>query len=100
MCSCIAGWQRRKATSCVCIQVSVQTVDLASYTDLAFLHFPSNKPEIAQLLLNAGANVNSHNGRGATTLSLAVFSGHYEVMKVLLLHPDINVDVQVHACGN
>lgn len=58
-------------------------------------HFCSNNAKHAQLLLNAGANVNSRNGRGVTSLGLATITGHYEVMKVLLLHPEIDITVQV-----
>ncbi len=55
----------------------------------------SNNGAAARLLLDAGANVNAENGRGASSITLAASQGHDDVLLVLLSHPEANPNFQV-----
>lgn len=55
----------------------------------------SDEDEIAQLLINAGANLNSKNHRDATPMIIAAVKGHTSVLRILANHPDIDLTTQV-----
>ena len=51
---------------------------------------------MAKLLVDGGADVNVRDDNGVAPLAVATACGHMDVLKVLLDHPDIDVDTQVH----
>ena len=57
--------------------------------------FCSDEDEAAKLLMDAGANVNSRNQKGATPLIIAAVKGHYSVLRLLASHPSILLHEQV-----
>ena len=56
----------------------------------------SNNGAVAKLLVDGGADVNVRDDSGVAPLAVAVACGHSDVLKVLLDHPDIDVDTQVY----
>ena len=50
---------------------------------------------MAKLLVDGGADVNIRDDDGVAPLAVATACGHMDVLKVLLDHPDIDVDTQV-----
>ena len=56
----------------------------------------SDEDEVAKLLLERGAKINTLNGKGATPLIIAAVKGHYSVLRILANHPDIRLHEQVH----
>lgn len=59
----------------------------------------SNNPAIAQLLINAGANVNAQDVYGTTALHLAAWYEHPEMVKTLLEN-GAQVNAQTNTLGN
>lgn len=55
----------------------------------------SDEDEVAQVLISAGADVNSKNNKCATPLIIAAVKGHHSVLRVLAKHPKINLHEQV-----
>lgn len=55
----------------------------------------SNEDQIAILLIYAKANVNSRNNDDSTPLMAAAMYNHTEVLKVLVSHPDIDLNLRV-----
>jgi ankyrin repeat protein len=53
-----------------------------------------NNGAVAKLLVDGGADVNVRDDSGVAPLAVAVACGHTDVLKVLLDHPDIDVDTQ------
>ena len=62
------------------------------------LFIVSDEDEVAKLLLDAKADVNSKNGKGATPLIIAAVKGHHSVLRILASHSDIKLHEQV--CDN
>ena len=60
-----------------------------------FVLASSDEDESAKLLIDAGANVNSKNHKGATPLIIAAVKGHYSVLRILANHPNILLCDQV-----
>ena len=58
-----------------------------------FIH--SDEDEVAQLLVDAKADVNSRNNKGATPLIIASVKGHHSVLRILANHPNIKLHEQV-----
>ena len=58
-----------------------------------------NQAEAAQLIIDAGAQVNSLNGRGTTPLMVAATIGTYAVVKVLIDCPRVDLDARVQELG-
>ena len=50
---------------------------------------------MAKLLVDGGADVNVRDDNGVAPLAVATGCGHMDVLRVLLDHPDIDVDTQV-----
>ena len=71
-------------------------LDLADADGLTALHHAaiSNKPEVVQCLLAAGAQVNLETNGKRTELLLAASMGHVEVMNALLARTDILIDAR------
>ena len=59
---------------------------------------PSNQDEGAQLLLDAGADVNCKNALGVVPISLATMMGNSRVLKVLANSPQADLCHQVPTC--
>ena len=57
--------------------------------------FCSNNAAVAKLLVDGGADVNIRDDDGVAPLAVATACGHMDVLKVLLDHPNIDVDTQV-----
>lgn len=53
-----------------------------------------NKPEIIELLLEAGADINIEDNDGNTPLIWASYKNNSQAVQELLKHPDIDVNVQ------
>lgn len=53
-----------------------------------------NFVSVAKLLLGAKANVNQHSAVMRTPLSIAAHDGHDEMVRILLAHPEIEIDRQ------
>ena len=51
-----------------------------------------NQPEAAQLLIDAGADVNSVIGGTITPLMFAAGSGGYRILQLLAQHPSIQLN--------
>lgn len=60
--------------------------------------YSSDEDEVAQLLVNANADVNSRNNKGATPLIIAAVKGHHSVLRILANHPNIRLHEQVMWC--
>jgi ankyrin repeat protein len=60
--------------------------------------FLSDEDEIAQLLIDAGAKVNSKNNREATPMIIAAVKGHTSVLRLLANNPNIDLTCQVRMC--
>lgn len=56
-------------------------------------HVCFNNFQVAKLLINAGANVNDVDVLNATALHRAAAQGRSNIVELLLLSPQINVDV-------
>ena len=63
-------------------------------TEVFFFDF-SDEDEVAKLLLDRGAKINTLNGKGATPLIIAAVKGHYSVLRILANHPSIQLHEQV-----
>ena len=59
------------------------------------LCFYSDEDEATTILINAGADVNSKNTKGATPLIIAAVKGHYSVLRKLADHTHIKLHDQV-----
>ena len=59
------------------------------------MFYCSDEDEVAQLLVNANADVNSKNNKGATPLIIAAVKGHQSVLRILANHPNIKLHEQV-----
>ena len=57
----------------------------------------SSEPEIAELLIQHGANPNLKNHRGATAVLIAAAKGNVRVVKQLLKARDVDLDIPVSA---
>lgn len=55
----------------------------------------SDEDQIATMLVQAGAKVNSRNNKDVTPLIIAAVKGHVSVMRVLVAQPDIGLSDQV-----
>ena len=55
----------------------------------------SDEDEVAALLIEAGANVNSTNNKDVTPLIIAAVKGHISVLRILVTHPAIKLSDQV-----
>ena len=55
----------------------------------------SDEDEIAKMLIDAGAKVNSKNHKDATPMIIAAVKGHTSVLRILANHPDIELSAQV-----
>ena len=55
----------------------------------------SDEDEIAKMLVDAGANVNSKNHKEATPMIIAAVKGHISVLRVLADDPKIDLQCQV-----
>lgn len=55
----------------------------------------SDEDEIARMLINAGAKVNSKNHKEATPMIIAAVKGHISVLRILANHSDIELSAQV-----
>ena len=58
------------------------------------LHF-SNQEQATEVLLDAGADVNCRDGVENTAIMVAGALGHYEVLRILANHPQIDLNAQV-----
>ena len=58
-----------------------------------------NQAEAAQLIIDAGVQVNSFNGRGTTPLMVAAAVGTYAVVKVLIDCPRVDLNARVQVLG-
>ena len=58
-------------------------------------YYNSGSTAVAEVLINAGADVNVSGYNGNTPLILAADRGHTGIAKLLLKHPDIKVNDQV-----
>ena len=56
----------------------------------------SNDEQTVQILINAGADVNHKNVLGFTPLEVAATVGHCRVLRLLVKHPNIQLDSQVN----
>ena len=54
---------------------------------------------VAEVLINAGADVNARGYNGNTPLILAANGGHAGVARLLLNHPNISIHDQVSSSG-
>ena len=63
------------------------------------LPYSGNK-EAVQLLIDAGANVNSTTNDGSSPLMFAASAGHTSVVKLLVKHPKIQLHLQVSMTYN
>ena len=59
------------------------------------LFYSSDEDEVAKLLLDSGAKINTLNGKGATPLIIAAVKGHYSVLRVLANHSSVKLHEQV-----
>ena len=53
---------------------------------------------MAKLLIEGGADVNISDDDGVVPLATAAALGHMDVVRVLLDHPSIDPNIEVHAC--
>ena len=59
----------------------------------------SGYSEAAEVLINAGADVNAKGYNGNTPLILTANAGHTHIAKLLLKHPDIKIHEVVCLCN-
>ena len=55
----------------------------------------SDEDEATTILIDAGADVNSKNSKGASPLIIAAVKGHYSVLRKPANHPNIKLHEQV-----
>lgn len=55
----------------------------------------SDEDVAAKILIDAGANLNAKNHKGATPMIIAAVKGHVSVLKLLANHPNIQMTEQV-----
>ena len=58
--------------------------------------FCSDQDDAAKLLLDAGADPNYKNPLGVCPLALCTAAGSYRVLRLLAMHPKIDLHNQVH----
>lgn len=67
-----------------------------SHQLMLYFDFLSDEDEVAKLLVDANADVNSRNNKGATPLIIAAVKGHHSVLRLLANHPTIRLHEQVN----
>eukprot|EP01084_Bolivina_argentea_P070597 128373_1 len=73
--------------------LDIDKSDIKGFTAL-YVASQNNHTFIVKLLLQNGADTNPTNNRGAAPLWIAALHGHVEVVRVLLSHPDTDIDYQ------
>ena len=69
---------------------------LSVYFVSIFLSFCSDQDDAAKLLLDAGADPNYKNPLGICPLALCTAVGSYRVLRLLAVHPKIDLHNQVN----
>ena len=70
-----------------------------TYIHTLVLHF-SNQERATEVLLDAGADVNCRDRLENTATMVAAAVGHYEVLRLLANHPQVDLNAQVSCCCN
>ena len=65
-------------------------------TQHCFAGVSSNHSAVAEVLLEGGADINARDWEGGTALTVATNCGHLDVLRILLKHPNVDLDTQVH----
>lgn len=75
--------------------LNIHTCPVTRCNLLLFYHVFSDESESAKLLIEAGADINAKNHKGASPIIIAAVKGNQSVLRLLANNPNIKLNDQV-----